>query len=755
MVSRRHRASGNPLNLGLDDPMHQLFNFTREIFRGSPYIRWTVIAAVVVNLFVYALAFWSLHKVRQQFEEQTEVTTANLARTLDEDIAGLLDRVNASLVAVVSELEQQIAEKTIDPVRLSKFITVQQQKVLGNNDLRVTDTEGVVRYVSGSTLDVSASVEDRDFYQKLREDAHPDIAIGAPVIGRISGKMIMPVARRYNFPDGRFAGVVLSPIPLDYFISVFSSLNTGQHGAISLRNDRHGIIIRYPKGDTGDNVIGNDEISDTLHTLLLQQPEYGTYTAVAELDRIERTISYRKIGRFPLYVFVGQASWDYLVNWRKEALVVWGLVAAFTAISVFMTRQLHLRWLHERQATDLLQRSEECFSKAFHASPAPMSISDITTGRFIDVNEKVLQMIDRTREETIGFTSFELGLWADPQLRITLGEKVQKLGSVRDEPAQFVGKSGRAHDTLWSAEKITIAGKEAMLSLLFDITDRKKAEEEIRRLNDQLRHEAEILEQRVAERTAELVVARDRAEAADRIKSAFLATMSHELRTPLNSIIGFTGIMLQGLAGPLNDEQRKQMNMVQNSSRHLLSLINDILDISKIEAGQVNLAVEAVDLRASLEKMVKVIAPLADKKGLALRLDIDENVGPLLIDQRRMEQVILNLLSNAVKFTNTGHIRIVCRDENNCCVLSFTDTGIGILPEDLAGIFAPFHQIDTGLSRKCDGTGLGLSICKKILDLMGGSIEVESKKDAGSTFTVRVPKQPKELQALLAGRQLQ
>jgi hypothetical protein len=220
--------------------------------------------------------------------------------------------------------------------------------------------------------------------------------------------------------------------------------------------------------------------------------------------------------------------------------------------------------------------------------------------------------------------------------------------------------------------------------------------------------------------------------------------MSHELRTPLNSIIGFTGIMLQGLAGPLNPEQHKQMTMVQNSSRHLLALINDVLDISKIEAGQLQLAVTSFDLRSSIEKMVKLVTPLADKKGLDLRVNISENTGAISSDQRRLEQVILNLITNAVKFTEKGHAAIACRNENDHYLLSVSDTGIGMKQEELPHIFQPFHQIDTGLARKIEGTGLGLSICKKILDMMGGTITVESQWQQGSTFTVRIPRQPGE-----------
>ena len=247
------------------------------------------------------------------------------------------------------------------------------------------------------------------------------------------------------------------------------------------------------------------------------------------------------------------------------------------------------------------------------------------------------------------------------------------------------------------------------------------------------------LEDLIRERTQELEKAKEAAESADRLKSAFLATMSHELRTPLNSIIGFTGIMLQGLAGPLNEEQRKQLTMVQNSSNHLLALINDVLDISKIEAGQLKLFFTSFELRPSIEKMVALVSPLAEKKGIDLRLDIADDVKTATTDQNRLEQVILNLLNNAVKFTEKGHVRISCRREDEHYILSVADTGIGIQQEEIPGLFQPFHQIDTGLSRKHEGTGLGLSICKRLINMMGGDISVESQWSQGSTFTVHFP----------------
>lgn len=248
------------------------------------------------------------------------------------------------------------------------------------------------------------------------------------------------------------------------------------------------------------------------------------------------------------------------------------------------------------------------------------------------------------------------------------------------------------------------------------------------------------MENDLRETLVKLDHAKERAEAADRLKSAFLATMSHELRTPLNSIIGFTGILIQRLVGPLNEEQDKQLNMVYNSAKHLLALINDILDISKIEAGQLTVARETFDLRSSIEKIIQSSRPLIDKKGLNLSAVIATEIGQITSDRRRIEQILLNLISNAIKFTEHGFVHIECKAAENEVIIDVKDSGIGIKQEDMGILFNAFQQIESGITRKYEGTGLGLSICKKLAHLLGGEILVVSEWGAGSTFSLVLPK---------------
>ena len=285
------------------------------------------------------------------------------------------------------------------------------------------------------------------------------------------------------------------------------------------------------------------------------------------------------------------------------------------------------------------------------------------------------------------------------------------------------------------------AGEIGVLSRSFKaMVEKIRKEEQGRRqaLRD-LESYRDHLEETVAERTRELEAAKEAAESADRLKSVFLATMSHELRTPLNSIIGFSGILEQELAGPLNEEQKKQLGMVSASAEHLLALINDVLDISKIEAGQLKMAIEPFEILPVIEKAVRTVRPMTVTRHLSLDLEIHGDPGVVIADSRRTEQVLLNLLSNAIKFTEHGGIKITCSREENEVKISVTDTGIGIQKEDRDKLFRPFTQIESGLTRQYEGTGLGLSISARLVSLMGGRIGFESEPGQGSTFWFTVP----------------
>ncbi len=268
----------------------------------------------------------------------------------------------------------------------------------------------------------------------------------------------------------------------------------------------------------------------------------------------------------------------------------------------------------------------------------------------------------------------------------------------------------------------------ANLALSAENAENLRAVREIERLNADLQRHA-----------AELATANARLEEVDRLKSEFLATMSHELRTPLNSIIGFTGILRQGMAGPMNDEQTKQLGMVHASARHLLSLINDLLDVSRMEAGKIDLSREPFDFVEVVGDVLESLRPVAAQKQLVLRADLASTATELVGDRKRCFQVLLNLANNAVKFTERGEVCITVRVERGRLRVAVADTGIGIKPEHLGKLFEAFRQVDGSARRVYEGTGLGLYLCRKLLALMGGEIAVESEHQKGSRFTFSIP----------------
>ncbi len=229
--------------------------------------------------------------------------------------------------------------------------------------------------------------------------------------------------------------------------------------------------------------------------------------------------------------------------------------------------------------------------------------------------------------------------------------------------------------------------------------------------------------------------------AASRAKSEFLANMSHELRTPLNAIIGFSELMLAAGSGIAGEKYEEYLNLIHGSGRHLLDIINDVLDLAKVEAGKMSLSEESVDLGQITASCLRLVSSNTEDERIDLRSEIPDNLPPLKGDRRKIKQILINLLSNAVKFTPVGgQIRVTARiNENGELALAVSDTGEGIPPESLNDVLSPFRQADSGLNRRFDGIGLGLPLSKAMAELHGGTLELESEVGAGTTVTVTFP----------------
>ena len=223
--------------------------------------------------------------------------------------------------------------------------------------------------------------------------------------------------------------------------------------------------------------------------------------------------------------------------------------------------------------------------------------------------------------------------------------------------------------------------------------------------------------------------------------------MSHELRTPINALLGYTSLMRDKIYGELNQRQDEALTRMYTASQHLLELVNDILDLAKIEAGKMPVHVEPVDIGQLVRELSQTIEPMVRRKSLEYRVQLAEGMPVLETDRTKVKQIVLNLLSNAVKFTHQGYIGITTRraEDDDGVLLEVVDTGIGIKEEDLPKIFEDFRQVDQSSTREYGGTGLGLSITKKLLHLLGGTIRVQSAPGKGSTFTLWLPKRSEEI----------
>ncbi|MEH1815101.1 MAG: PAS domain S-box protein [Nostoc sp.] len=401
-----------------------------------------------------------------------------------------------------------------------------------------------------------------------------------------------------------------------------------------------------------------------------------------------------------------------------------------------------------KQTAQELEESRKMLQTVLDTFPQSVFWKD-RQSRFIGCNPAFIRHSQLTADEIIGKTDFELP-WANlahlycADDMMVMNTRTPKLGY--EEP--FKGSNG---EQLWlRTNKIPLTNSAGeVIGILVsheDITERKQAEAQLRQTNEQLAN-------------ANMELAR-----ATRLKDEFLANMSHELRTPLNAILGMSEGLQESVFGSINERQAKAIATIERSGRHLLELINDILDLSKIESGKLELQLSDVSVRSLCDTSLAFVKQMALKKSIRLRTHISDNIDSIQVDDRRLRQVLINLLSNAVKFTlKRGCVTLEVRLEGareqgsrgaggaggagevnsslsspNLC-FHITDTGIGIAPEEIGKLFQPFIQLDSSLNRQYSGTGLGLALVQKIINLHGGTVFVSSEVGKGSCFTVRIP----------------
>ncbi|MGB0127768.1 MAG: ATP-binding protein [Rhodocyclaceae bacterium] len=688
-----------------------------------------------------ALSAFIVWKDWRDSHVMAEVSVLNTARTLANQVESSLGQADALLFSVGQRYQKAAGKGKAATAELSEEVRQELQYYPLVAQIGVTDWAGNLIFNTAfngpqhQPLDVSQ----RDYFVRAQA-GEKGLGYSGPLQSKLTGEWAMVLAQRLEDGTGRFQGVVVATLPVQSIGQTFEQIDLGKAGIVNLRTLDFAQVVRHPALTGSDRDIGNRNVSATVRDLMRKHPgqDHYVYKTVAPIDGIERVYAYAKFSHSPFWMTVGRATADFTSTWRQSAALLFLLSFSITWLLLWgagrLDRQntnLRQRIEEKEQAEGLLKHKEEQLRTILDGVDAFIYLKD-TQGRYLYANSAVRRLWHVELDDLVGSGDDKFFDAATAENIRNNDQRVLEKGeTVRAEETNAVSETGETATYL--SVKLPLRRPDgsiyALCGISTDITQRIKTEARIRNLNVEL-------EQRVAQRTAELEEAKAKAEAATVAKSAFLANMSHEIRTPLNAITGFVHVLRR--AG-ITQAQAESLDKIEVAGTHLLEIINAILDLSKIETGKFNLEDAPVDVEALVGNVVSMLAQKAHDKGLDLNTETVALPYNLRGDPTRLQQALLNYASNAVKFTEQGHITLRVQeasrtDETATLRFEVEDTGIGIAPEALPRLFAAFQQADNSTTRQYGGTGLGLAITKKLAELMGGRAGVSSTEAGGSTF---------------------
>ncbi len=693
--------------------------------RSAPSHRLSLAGVILVGVTVIAagLTIWD-RREESIASYRREIT--NLGTALAEQTARSMQAVDLVLKEVQAEV---VARGIHDPEQLRRDMgteDVHRYLVSRRETLPQVDAVGLVgadgTLINGSRLWPTPVVDlsDRDYFTHFRDHDDAGIFIGAPRPDRRTEAWSFFLGRRASGPHGEFLGVLLALIEIRYFEEFYQAINP-RGGSVAIFRDDGTMVARYP--------LAEDKMGEKLASV---SPWYemvakggGSYRTPGYVDGVARVASVHPVHDYPLVVTVTISEDAALAEWWRQSILI-GIAALGAAIGFAILFQA------------LAARSRKLEQQTAELATTADALRD-SEARFRDFARTSSDWFWETDEQhRFTFVSDEIRSFGqDPSDRI--GRRRQELAADRPEDMRLWDEHYAVLDRHEPFRNFVyarkIVGPERMVSIsgnpIFDASGRFLGYRGTTR---------DVTEEILAERG--LREAKTAAEAANRAKSQFLANMSHELRTPLNAVLGFSEMLAQRLVGPLGEKQVEYVDIIYRSGSHLHDIINDILDLAKVDAGKLDLNLEdGVDSCAIINTCVALMKERANAGELRLSVNIEPGLLGIVADPMRLKQILLNLLSNAVKFTEPGGSVVITVRQPGPDTIAFEvrDTGVGMSEAEIKIALEPFGQVDAGFSRRHEGTGLGLPLASRLAELHGGSFQIGSRKGHGTTATLTLP----------------
>jgi two-component system cell cycle sensor histidine kinase PleC len=693
-------------------------------FHQSHRLFLIAIAVIAGILLAAGLAVWNrrdeaLARASREMGDLGVLLAAQSSRSLQavdlvlQEVQGV---VRAAGITTPEQFRQRMGGEEVHAFLLGTLRSLPQADAVS-----LLDASGGIVNLSRAWPIPRTDMSDDDFYRHFQSRDDRGIFIGEPAIDKGTGHWAIPLARRIEAPDGTLLGIVASVIEVRYVEEFYRTIATSEGESIALFRRDGTMLARFPHSED----VGRKLPAQAGWYALAERG--GTYRSAGLLDGDRRVVSIRPVPDFPLVVSFAITEDAVLADWRRQS--VWVALGALAASLGFglLFRVLAMQSNRlEHQAEDLeeaaaaLSKSEARF-RDFAMTSSDWVWETDAEHRFTyhsdsirDFGQDPSARLGRTRIELAADAATEGDKWEEHRALLDRHEPFRDFvyrRKIGDDPEAYISVSGKP---------------------IFDPAGKFLGYRGTVR---------EITREVLSERS--LRAAKSAAEAASLAKSQFLANMSHELLTPLNAILGFSEMLEQGFAGPLQPQQQEYSLLIHQSGEHLLNVINEILDLARVDAGKLELRdEEAVDPRHMIESCVRLIAARAAAGEMPrLCYDIDDGIPQLIVDATRLTQILLNLLSNAVKFTGSeGTITVALRRRADGGVeFEVRDTGAGMTAAEIEIALEPFGQVDSAHARRHEGTGLGLPLARRLAELHGGALIVRSEKGRGTAVIVVLP----------------